>query len=100
MGELVGTVLATCCANKLSIDDNQVSRVEEFCKYYSAELPGTLEGDDNIDFVESVNVMSRCSAWRTASNSLGNAILPEQVQWAELFEDALQGLRLKRLRRI
>merc|ERR1719401_850482 len=40
-----------------------------------------------------------CSAWRTASGSEGNAIHPEQVAWAELFEDALQSLRLQRLRR-
>merc|ERR1740121_570205 len=44
--------------------------------------------------------MSRCSAWRTASESDGNAIGPEQVAWAELFEDALQALRIRRLREI
>merc|ERR1719437_177310 len=48
----------------------------------------------------TVGVMSRCSAWRTASNSLGNAILPEQCEWAELFEDMVQSLRLQRLERI
>merc|ERR1719199_1302954 len=44
--------------------------------------------------------MSRCTAWRTASGSLGNAIEPEQLAWAELFEDSIQALRLRRLRHV
>jgi hypothetical protein len=48
-------------------------------------------------FEKVVELMSRCSAWRTAAGSDGNAINANQIRWAEFFEDALQHLRLQRL---
>ena len=89
---LIGVVIATCCTNKLSLDDFRVSRVEEFCNLNADGLPSKTDA-----LVKAVEVMSKCSAWRSASGSLGNAITSEQVSWAELFEDHLQTLRLKRL---
>ncbi|CAE7805706.1 unnamed protein product [Symbiodinium necroappetens] len=91
---LLGVVIATCCTNKLSLDDFRESRVEEFCAMY-ADPTGTRS--KTLALVRAVEVMSRCSAWRSASASLGNAITSQQVSWAELFEDHLQSLRLKRL---
>ena len=88
---LLGVVIATCCTNKLSLDDFRESRVEEFC---ALNVSGSSKTDA---LVRAVEVMSKCSAWRSASGSLGNAITSEQVSWAELFEDHLQSLRLKRL---
>eukprot|EP00439_Symbiodinium_sp_Y106_P049069 s3548_g6.t1 len=91
---LLGVVIATCCTNKLSLDDFRESRVEEFCAMYANP---TRTGCKTSALVRAVEVMSRCSAWRSASASLGNAITSQQVSWAELFEDHLQSLRLKRL---
>ncbi|CAE8629944.1 unnamed protein product [Polarella glacialis] len=99
MPVLVGVVMATCCTNKLSLDDFRETRVPEFCKLNSSTLPSSCHGDATGQeaLVRAVEVMSRCSAWRSASGSDGNAICPEQVRWAELFEDHLQALRLRRL---
>lgn len=93
---IVGLVMATCCTNKLSLDDNRVSRVGEFCSLYSAAVPGG--GGPALE--RAVEVLSRCSAWRSASGSEGNAIHGDQVAWAELFEDSVQALRLGRLAEI
>jgi len=100
---LIGVVLATCCANKLSQDDLRVSRVEEFCEFYRDMLPSNSDSQAATlmaAFQRSVDVMSRCSAWRTASGSDGNAVTDAQLEWAELFEDALQALRLRRLEQL
>jgi len=100
---LVGVILATCCANKLSQDDLRVSRVEEFCEFYRDVLPTNSTSQTATlmaAFQRSVDVMSRCSAWRTASGSDGNAVSDTQLEWAELFEDALQALRLQRLEQL
>lgn len=98
--EIIGVVMATCCTNKLCLDDARISRVAEFCRFYAGDVPGFGGAEDEAGFERAVEVMSRCSAWRTASESLGNAIQPEQLEWAELFEDALQTLRLRRLAQI
>jgi len=102
-GTLVGVVLATCCANKLSQDDLRVSRVKEFCEFYKDMLPSNSKdqtGTPMAAFQRSVDVMSRCSAWRNTFGSDGNAIHDAQLEWAELFEDALQALRLRRLEQL
>merc|ERR1719359_2100047 len=44
--------------------------------------------------------MSRCSAWRTAQHSVGSGIDPEQITWAQRFEDGIQSLRLCKLKAI
>eukprot|EP00435_Cladocopium_sp_Y103_P006392 s1158_g2.t1 len=92
--ELCGVVLATCCSNKLSLDDFRESRVQEFCQLNQQEVNA---GSSSL--VKAVEVMSKCSAWRSASQSLGNAITDEQLSWAEIFEDHLQTPRLSKLRR-
>jgi len=97
---IVGAVIATCCTNKLCLDDNQVSRVSEFCNFYSQDLPAFVGDLGMAQLERTVEIMSRCSAWRTAAGSNGNAIHTDQLEWAELFEDALQTLRLRRLDRI
>ncbi|CAJ1364061.1 unnamed protein product [Effrenium voratum] len=78
--ELLGVVIATCCTNKLSLDDFRASRVQEFCDLNSSQL------EVSVAVVKAVELMSRCSAWRSASGSLGNAIGEEQLRWAEAFE--------------
>lgn len=95
---LVGAVIATCCTNKLSIDDLNEPRAAEFCGLYSQDLLASQLDPKALE--KAVEVMSRCSAWRSASGSEGNAISQEQVRWAELFEDHVQALRLRRLKRI
>merc|ERR1711865_258623 len=45
----------------------------------------------------TVELMSRCSAWRNTAGSVGSAILDDQLRWAELFEDSIQRLRVQRL---
>jgi len=97
MPPVVGAVIATCCTNKLSQDDFHETRVAEFCSFYHKDMPKCCA---EAGFERSVDIMSRCSAWRTASESRGNAIHDEQLEWAELFEDSLQALRLQRLRQI
>eukprot|EP00927_Polykrikos_kofoidii_P031914 TRINITY_DN27325_c0_g1_i1.p1 TRINITY_DN27325_c0_g1~~TRINITY_DN27325_c0_g1_i1.p1 ORF type:complete len:667 (+),score=136.26 TRINITY_DN27325_c0_g1_i1:61-2001(+) len=121
---VVGVVLATCCTNKLSMDDLRVPRSSEFCRFYaddllggdccggvdgrrgnSTPLPQSAESSaapppPPLPLERAVEVMSRSSSWRSASGSDGNAILDGQVAWAEFFEDALQSLRLRRLRRL
>eukprot|EP00928_Gymnodinium_smaydae_P088082 TRINITY_DN72229_c0_g1_i1.p1 TRINITY_DN72229_c0_g1~~TRINITY_DN72229_c0_g1_i1.p1 ORF type:complete len:481 (+),score=74.16 TRINITY_DN72229_c0_g1_i1:134-1444(+) len=97
---LVGAVIACCCTNKLCFDDVRVSRVAEFCQLYEQDLPITSRSGSDDGLERAVEIMSRCSSWRSASGSLGNAIAPDQVQWAELFEDHLQSLRLRRLKRL
>lgn len=94
---IVGAVMATCCANKLCSDDAHVPHVAEFCGYYRAACRCPQGAGAGAGLERVVDVMSRCSAWRTASESEGNAIGPEQVAWAELFEDGLQALRIQRL---
>lgn len=93
--ELCGVVLATCCSNKLSLDDFRESRAQEFCQLNQQDL---VSGSSS-DLVRAVEVMSKCSAWRSASQSLGNAISEDQFSWAEIFEDHLQTPRLSKLRR-
>jgi len=102
---VVGVIIATCCMNKLCHDDLKESRVAEFCAFYRRRLCDASAGCNGEALAvqpvgAAVEVMSRCSAWRTASGSLGNAIQPEQREWAELFEDALQAPRLRRLHNI
>jgi len=115
--EVIGAILATCCTNKLSMDDAREPRSAEFCAFYADDI---LAGRNCCDarrcnhdgdgggtatpaaaaLERAVEVMSRSSAWRSASGSDGNAIRSEQVEWAEVFEDSLQSLRRRRLRRI
>lgn len=96
--EVLGAVLATCCTNKLSQDDLRVSRVAEFAELYAGDLPrGGVGGAGEGALQRVVEVMSRCSAWRSAAGSEGNAVQDGQLQWAELFEDCLQAPRLRRL---
>jgi len=96
--KLLGAVLATCCTNKLSQDDLRVSRVAEFCGLYADDLLD--DGASATALERTVEVMSRCSAWRSAAGSEGNAVQTEQLLWAELFEDCLQAPRLRRLGRV
>ena len=42
------------------------------------------------DLVKAVELMSKCTAWRSAAQSLGNAISDEQITYAQIFEDHLQ----------
>lgn len=93
--DIIGVVIAICCTNKLSCDDNKVSRVGEFCSLYSSS---GLEPFQGASLERGVETMSRCCAWRTTAQSLGNAILPKQERWSELFEDAVQSVRLRKLR--
>lgn len=94
---LVGLVIATCCTNKLSSDDNRVSRVPEFCAFYSKRCPG-LRAEPALH--RAVEMMSRCAAWRNTAGSLGNAIHEDQLRWSEFFEDGVQAVRLQRLKEI
>lgn len=95
--DIKGVVIATCCSNKICQDDVKVSRVAEFCALNAKQFVGE---PPTAALHRVVELMSRCSAWRTACGSEGNAIGPEQVEWAELFEDALQSPRLRRLGQI
>merc|ERR1712093_45199 len=94
-------VIATCCTNKLSFDDFRVSRVPEFCALYAPKArccaPSSSPSGMKESFERVVELMSRCSAWRNTAGSVGSAILDEQLRWAELFEDAIQRLRIQRL---
>jgi hypothetical protein len=96
---VLGMVMATCCTNKLSFDDFKVSRVPEFCALYSpkARAKQIIRDCHGQAFEKTVELMSRCSAWRNTAGSFGSAILDEQLRWAELFEDSLQRLRTQRL---
>ena len=78
--QLLGVVIACCCTNKLSLDDFRESRVEEFCTANAAVDPAGLPSKTDA-LVRAVEVMSKCSAWRSTSGSLGNAITSEQVSW-------------------
>lgn len=97
---LVGIVMATCCTNKISFDDVRATRVPEFCGLYSKSSRFCAHQGVGAPFERVVETMSRCSAWRSASGSDGNAIHADQLAWAELFEDALQSLRLRRLEEV
>ncbi|CAK9049100.1 tRNA:m(4)X modification enzyme TRM13 [Durusdinium trenchii] len=90
--DLMGVVIATCCSNKLSLDDFRESRVQEFCDLNSRQL-----GSVTPDLVKAVELMSKCTAWRSAAQSLGNAISDEQITYAQIFEDHLQALRVQKL---
>ncbi|CAK9116620.1 unnamed protein product [Durusdinium trenchii] len=90
--DLMGVVIATCCSNKLSLDDFRESRVQEFCDLNSRPLAHPPQ-----DLVKAVELMSKCTAWRSAAQSLGNAISDEQITYAQIFEDHLQALRVQKL---
>merc|ERR1712129_74001 len=92
---LVGVVIATCCTNKLSFDDFKISRVPEFCAFYAPKAKCCSPMRPPLEC--TVELMSRCSAWRNTAGSVGAAILEEQLRWAELFEDSIQRPRLRRL---
>mmetsp|Transcript_66861 Transcript_66861/g.160055 ORF Transcript_66861/g.160055 Transcript_66861/m.160055 type:complete len:469 (+) Transcript_66861:27-1433(+) len=104
--EILGLVMATCCTNKLCLDDYHTAHIAEFCNFYCGSQSLTpsdaclAEASQPSDLNAAVEMMSRCSAWRTASGSRGSAHCAEQVELAEHFEDALQAMRLRRLRRL
>lgn len=115
---VIGVVIATCCNHKMT------PQVEDFCSMYAAEMPGRgalVSSDLRRDYAGSaavpgtgsstsimtppallqvVELMCRFSAWRTVQGSAGNAIDPEQVVWAEVFEDAVNSLRIRRLQQL
>jgi len=96
--EVVASIIATCCCNKLTADDNTESRVREYCTFYEQDVPAHFRGEQGQQNLErAVETLSRCSAWRTTAKSLGNGVLEEQLEWAELFEDSIQSFRLRRL---
>jgi len=121
---ILGLVMATCCTNKLTQDDWHVSHVAEFCTFYSSSVSRPRTSSLQLATAKksllepaasplpqspqlpipplerAVELMSRCSAWRTATHSFGSGIDPEQITWAERFEDGIQILRLRRLKTI
>ena len=49
----------------------------------SPSLVSQVSGSSS-DLVRAVEVMSKCSAWRSASQSLGNAISEDQLRGCQL----------------
>ena len=50
-----------------------------------------VSGASSSSLVKAVEVMSKCSAWRSASQSLGNAISEEQLHgWIMMGTEALK----------
>ena len=70
-----------------------------YMAYFSQPIANTsLASHLAQDLLSIVELMSKCSAWRTCRHSLGNGISASQVAWAEAFEGHLQSCRLRKLR--
>jgi len=89
---LLGAVIATCCAGKMSEGD-----YGKFAEVHAGDVYlSSFTGQDHSSLPCLLKLCTRYSAWRTATRK----VIGLQVRAAEVLEDVLQQPRLNLLRRI